>query len=256
MNKDLFTGEIAELLEQNENLLPGFANKEMVWKSIESKLRKKSRKIKLFRYAAIVSAACIISAVCFTFFFQTEQINENEVTTAQINSQQTDLTEVNQTIRESKQSETDSDFTVYEENIVKKNTNKNFVAIKPVKAENPVIIASAGADLQSVPAVPVVPSAGADLQSVPSVPVVPSNLSYKEQDIDEFISKPNDLPPAIPKSNITVRVSLSPGKPQNEKNEKLKIRISPVFFADNENKASGKNVEENRTSTGLLRIPL
>ena len=71
MNSDLFDKKISESLEQNEDQLPSFTNKETVWKNIESKLQK-SRRIKLFCYMTLSAAACTVLIV----LFRSKQINK------------------------------------------------------------------------------------------------------------------------------------------------------------------------------------
>ena len=115
MDNNLFNKKVSDLLEQNEDMLPSFANKEIVWKNIESKLQK-SRRIKLFYYIAISAAACVILTVCFPFLFHSEQINKNEARTVKTDSPQVEIKEFVKKNHESEQliAKKGSDFTVHE----------------------------------------------------------------------------------------------------------------------------------------------
>jgi len=80
-------------------------------------------------------------------------------------------------------------------------------------------------------------------------PEVPENIK-------EIVSQPNDLLAVIPKSEIKVRVSLSPGKQKNQKNDKIEFKLPSIFLASNDDKSSNINVEENQMRNGIFQIPL
>ncbi|MCL2649783.1 MAG: hypothetical protein FWD60_02005 [Candidatus Azobacteroides sp.] len=226
MDTDLFDKKISELLTQNEDRLPSFANKEMVWKNIESKLQK-SRRIKLFYFAALSAVASVVLVLSFTFLFHSEHINENETKTVQAGSK-----EIVREIHENEQPVTkkDSVYTIREKRKVEKPVKKNPVVTKETKEEDTVADAF--------------------------IPVDEKEFSEAREPVENIVSQPNELSVTIPKNDIRVRVSLSPGKQENAKKEKMEFRFSNAFLANNEDNVSIKNVEENRIMDRLIRIPL
>ena len=196
MDSNLFDKKISELLEQNKELLPSFANKEIVWKNIESRLQKPLR-IKLFRYMAVSAAACVVLVLSFTFLFHSERINKNEVKTGQAGSKEI--------VREIHENEPplvkkDSVFTIYEKRKVEKPVKKNPVIAKETKEEN--LVADA------------------------FVPVAEEKLPEMQENIESIVPQPDELQVTIPKNEIKVRVSLSPAKQRNEKKGKIEFKLN------------------------------
>ncbi|MDR0231557.1 MAG: hypothetical protein LBI82_05500 [Dysgonamonadaceae bacterium] len=229
MDSNLFDKKISELLEQNENSLPSFTNKEIVWKDIESKLQK-PRKIKLLYYTVISAAACVALVVGLTFFSRSERINENGTMAIQTNSPRVEINEITQEVHENEQLivKENADFTVDKKEKTEKPVNKKTVVTEVAKEEN--LLANVFAIEEEHPEV--------------------------SENIEEIASQPNDLLAAIPTSEIKVRVSLSPGKQKNQKNDKIEFRLPSIFLASNDDRPSNINVKENQISNGIFQIPL
>lgn len=235
MNKDLFDTKIAELLEQNENLLPNFDNKESVWENIERRMQK-SRRVKIFRYAALIAAACIVPIVGFMFLHRTDRPEINKTETAKVVPQQPGLTEYVQEIYESEES--DVNATIDDAVSGKKNVSiagkKNQIVPEPEKEMNAVD----------------------DVLTDVLNPIIEEKPAELPEKIENPVYASNDLSVANRQNEIQVRVSLSPGNRENKKSDKIKLKFSPGYFANNEDNASKENIEGNRMSGGLIRIPL
>lgn len=231
MNTDLFDKKIAELLEQNENRLPTFTNKESVWSDIERKLQKPGR-VKLFRYAALVAAACIVPIVGFTFLYRTEQSEKEEAKSAKVVTQQVAGAESIQEVQENEQSDANNatiDYAEYKERKAEKSGKKNPIVSEPEKEMNAV--------------------------AAVFNPVAEEKIAESSESIENIASGTNDLPVAEQRNDIRIRVSLSPGNRETRKNEKLKIRFG-TYLTNYEENTSQKNIESNRTPGGFIRIPL
>ena len=199
MDNNLFNKKISELLEQNEDMLPSFANKEIVWKNIEYKLQK-SRRIKLFYYTAISAAACVILTVSFPFLFHLERINKNE---ARTDSPQVEIKEFISKIDENEQLivKEDSDSIGCKKRKVEKPVSKKPVVVETTKEEE-AIFADA------------------------LISVIEEELSTVQENIEGRTLQPDELSTTIPKNEIRVRVSLAPGKQKNEKKQKIKFKLN------------------------------
>ena len=218
MESDLFDKKISESLEQNENLLPTFANKEIVWKNIERKLQK-SRRIKLFYYTAISAAACVALIIGFPHLFNAEQETIAEVF---LNADDTDKTDSNglYSVR-NQETENIKDQEICE-------NPRHLRSVRTTSAQSDSISEVMVAEL-------IIP------EPEEESPEMPENT-------ENVVSQPNELVATIPKNEIKIRVSLSPGKQKNEKKEKIEFKLNNSklnHYEDNTNYVAGTIVPFN-----------